>query len=324
MTSRREFIMLLGGAALVPLAVRAQQAVPVIAWLGSGTAAGSAMITADFIDGLREAGFVAGRNVAIEYHWADGRYDRLPEIAAQLARQNIAVIVTSGVNAGIAAKAATTTIPVVFGTGADPIANGLVAALNRPGGNVTGISFYTSLVGKRLELLHSLVPEAHTVAVLMNPASPPTEANTQEVKSAGPALGLRIDVINASTDLELERAFEAMAKSKTRAVVIGPDSFFVSRYVKIVAFASRYGIPASYARPEYVRAGGLMSYAARITESYRQVGLYAARILKGERPSDLPVMLPTKFELLLNSKTARSLGLTIPATLLALADEVIE
>jgi len=326
---RRAFITLLGGAAVGwPLAARAQQpAMPVIGFLNSGTREGFAHLLAAFHQSLNQAGFVEGRNVAIEYRWAEGQYDRLPALAADLVRRRVAVIAVPGSPPGaLAAKSATSTTPIVFSVGEDPVKLGLVSSLGRPEGNATGINFFTGELGaKRLALLHELVPGAARFAVLVNPSDPiRTEAVLREVQAAAGALGLQIQVFNARTSREIDAAFAMLAHERVDAVFVGPDPFFNTRRVQLANLAARYLMPATYAVREYADAGGLMSYGTSLADMFRQVGAYTARILKGAKPSDLPVVQSTKFEFVINLQTARLLDIDVPATLLARADEVIE
>jgi ABC-type uncharacterized transport system substrate-binding protein len=322
---RREFITLLGGAAAWPVAVRAQQqAIPLIGFLNGSSAWESAHLVAAFGQGLSEIGYVDGRNVVIDYRWAEGRYDRLPTLAADLVRRQVAVI-ASNTPATIAAKAATTTIPIVFSSGGDPIKLGFVASLNRPGGNVTGVSFFsTTLEAKRLGILRELVPTAAMIAVLLNPKFPGAEAQSQEVQEAARSLSLQIRILRASTERDLDATFATLAELRAGGLLVGADPFLYSRRDYIVALATRHAVPAIYEQREFAVAGGLMSYGTNITDAYRQVGIYTGRVLKGEKPADLPVMQSTRFEFVINLKTAKSLGLDLPATVLARADEVIE
>jgi putative ABC transport system substrate-binding protein len=326
---RREFITLLGGAVICPLAARAQQpAMPVIGFLNntSPETVVERSLRA-FRQGLKEAGFVEGQNVAIEYRWAEGQYDRLPALAAELVRRQVAVIAaTGGTPSTLAAKAATTTIPIVFAVADDPVRLGLVANLARPGGNATGVNFFVGeLVAKRLELLRELVPAATRIVVLVNPANAPnTEITLRDVEPAARAMGLQIQVLNASTSREIDSAFASLMRERPDALFVGNDAFFTSRRVQLATLAARDRIPAAYSNRDYVEAGGLMTYGTKIADAYRQVGTYAGRILKGAKPADLPVVQSSKFELVINAQTARLLGLTVPPTLLARADEVIE
>ena len=326
---RRDFITLLGGAAAaMPFAARAQQpALPVIGFLSSETPSGYAFRAAAFRQGLSEAGYVESRNVAIEYRWAEGHYDRLPALAADLVRRQVAVIAAAGTQSALAAKAATTTIPIVFSTAADPVAEGLVASLARPGGNATGVNnLATELVQKQIEKLHQMVPAATAIAALVNPTNPTlAEPATKEVQAASRTLGLKmIHIIQASTERDIDAAFATLFRLGAGALVVCPDTFFTSRRDQIAALAIRHAIPVIYHLRELPAAGGLMSYGPSGTDGYRGVGIYAARILKGERPGDLPVQRATKFDLVINLTTAKVLGLEVPFYLQQLADEVIE
>src|SRR5262249_31473923 len=325
---RRQFIALLGGAATWPLAAHAQEATkPVIGVLGATSAQGYAAQLAAFRQGLSEAGFVEGRNVAIEYRWADGQYDRLPGLAADLVSRNVAVIATIGGNAAlVAAKAATTTIPVVFHSGLDPVKAGFVASLNRPGGNLTGVvTLSVATSQKRLELIHEVVPAVTTLGLLLNPANKVvTETQSKDTKTGARALGLQLRVLNASTEREIEDAFANLKQMRVGGLVISTDGFFVSHSEQLAALTIRYAIPAIFQYRAFAATGGLMSYGGSVTDSYRLSGVYTGRILKGEKPADLPVQQDTKVELIVNLKAAKALGLTVPMSLLGRADEIIE
>jgi putative ABC transport system substrate-binding protein len=322
---RRDFIALLGGAAAWPLAVRAQQAMPVIGLLGSA----SAMPYKPFVDaifqGLGEEGFVQGKNVAVEQRWADGQYDRLPAFASELVRLRVNVIVAIAPPAARAAKAATSSIPVVFSTAGDPVALGLVSSLNRPGGNLTGVNFLLfATVTKRIELLTKLAPTADTIGVLVNPSNPSTARSVTEAQAAAEALGKKLIVGEAGTARDIETGFAHFVQQKVRAIMIEGDPFLTARRDQIVALVAQHSLPAVYSHREYAEVGGLVSYGTSLTDAYRQIGVYTGRVLKGEQPANLPVMQATKFELVINLKTAKAIGLQISDNLLSLADEVIE
>ena len=324
---RREFITLLGGASAAwPLAVRAQQqAMPVIGYLDALSPGASAPRIAVFRRGLAEADYVEGRNVAIEYRWAEGQYDRLPEMASELVRRQVAVIVASTIPAAVAAKAATATVPIVFYVAEDPVKLGLVVGLARPGGNATGVfNFGAELGAKHLGLLRELVPTAARIGLMVNPTNENVDGVTKNVTAAALATGVQIDVVQANDSREIEVAFGTLVRNRADALVIGPDALFTSRRLQLATLATRHVIPAIYNTRDFPEAGGLMSYGTSLTEMYRQLGVYAGRVLKGDKPAELPVVQSTKFELIINLPTARALGLDVPATLLARADEVIE
>jgi len=325
---RRKFISALGGGIVAwPLAARAQQpAMPVVGFLRSTSAADSTQLVTAFRQGLKEAGFVEDQNVAIEYRWADGEYARLPALATDLVRRPVIEIVATGATpAALAAKAATTTIPIIFTTGGDPVGLGLVASLNRPGGNVTGISFLVAQTGsKRLELLREIAPRAVSVGFLVNPNNPNADVESADTLKAAAVLGRQVQVVNATSESEINTAFATFVQRRVNAIIVSADAFFVDRRDQLVTLAARHALPAVYSLPELVAAGGLMSYGASQVDAYRQVGVYAGRILNGEKPADLPVVQPTKFELIINLKTAKTLGLALPDSLLVQATEVIE
>ena len=323
---RREFITLIGGASVAwPLAAGAQQT-PVVGMLSSGTAEGFAPRVRAFRQGLHEAGYVEDRNVKIEFRWADGRYERLPALAADLVSRGVAAIATiGGTPAALAAKAATPTIPIIFQLGADPVEVGLVVSLSRPSGNVTGVtSLGAELVPKQLELLRELIPPTAAAALLVNPSAPIAEAVTRDAQAAARTLGLQVHVLHASTEADFHRAFAAVAELRVGGLVISTDGFFNSRNEQLGALSARHTVPAIAQYREFVTAGGLACYGGSVTEICRLVGIYTGRVLKGERPADLPVQQSTKAELIINLKTAKALGLEVPPTLLARADEVIE
>jgi putative tryptophan/tyrosine transport system substrate-binding protein len=324
---RRDFIALLGGAAIWPLAARAQQpTIPVIGFLGSATPDAYGAYVMAFRQGLSETGYVEGRNVTTEYRWAEGQYDRMPALVADLLRrQAVALAVTGSTAAVQAANAATQTIPIVFAIGADPVKFALVASLSRPGGNVTGVSFLANLlVAKQLEVLHELIPAAAIVGFLVNPNNPNVESDMNNARLAADTLGRKLVVVSARTGDDVDVAFAVLTQERANALLISPDPLFSVRRDQVVALATRHALPTMYSSREYALAGGLLSYGPDQADAYRQVGVYIGRILKGERPSDLPVMQPTKFEMVINIKTAKALSLEVPPTLLSRADEVIE
>jgi putative ABC transport system substrate-binding protein len=324
MNKRRDFITLLGAVAAWPLAARAQQAMPVVGFLDAGSAAERTQQVAAFRKGLAEAGYQEGQNVALEFRWAEGQYGRFGELAADLVRRRVSMIVTPGSGtAALAAKAATTEIPIVFGTGGDPVKEGLVASLNRPGGNASGVNFFTvELVAKRMQLLRELVPAANRVAMLVNPTDPEGYQTLHDAQAA--AGGQQILVREVATAREIDAAFASMAREKADALFVAPGTFFNTRRVQLAVLTARYALPAAYPVRAYPETGGLMSYGTDILDAFRQVGVYSARILKGAKPADLPVLQSTKFELVINLSTAKALGLDVPPMLLARADEVIE
>jgi putative ABC transport system substrate-binding protein len=324
---RREFIVLSAGAAAWPVAARAQQpAVPVIGFLSSLTASDRQRIVTPFLRGLSEAGYLEGRTVAIEYRFADAQYERLPALAAELVRRQVSAIAAiSGTPAALAAKAATATIPIVFAIGGDPVAPGLVARLDHPGGNITGVTFFTApLMAKRLELLRELVPKAEIVAVLVNPDSPASWLEGTNAQAAAQAIGVQARILSASNTAHIADAFTSIVENRISALLVSADPLFFNNREKLVALCAHYAISASYADHEYAEVGGLFSYGASRSDAYRQAGIYIGRILKGEKSGDLPVVLPTKFELVINLKTAKTLGLIVPLTLQAGANQVIE
>ena len=324
---RRQFITLIGGTAVAwPLGARAQQpGMPVIGYLNAGSPGRSAPRVAVFDQGLAEAGYVEGRNVAIEYRWAEGQYDRLQALAEELVRRQVAIIVAAPTPAALAAKTATATIPIVFSAAGDPVKLDLVGSLARPGGNATGVNFFQAELGaKQLGLLHELVPTAARIGLLVNPANANVEGVTQDVTAAAAVFGVRIDIVQARDSREIEAAFATLVRNRADALVVGGDSFFTSRRLQLATLATRHAIPATYFVREFAEAGGLMSYGTSVTDIYRQLGVYTGHILKGAKPAELPVVQSTKFELVINLPTARALGLIIPPGVLAIADEVIE
>jgi putative ABC transport system substrate-binding protein len=324
---RRDFITLLGGAAAAwPMTVRAQQpAMPVIGFLASPSRTFADFVLPAFRQGLKDNGYVEGENVAIEYRWAENQIDQLPALAADLVRRRVALIVAVAPEAALAAKAASTTIPIVFGIGDDPVKIGLVTSLARPGGNLTGINFFSSeLAAKRMELLHEMVPAAASVAVLADPTFTLTESQVRDAETAARAMGLQVQVLSASTSREINAAFTNFVRERPDVLYVGTSPFFISRRVQLTQLATRHAVPAIYSVRQYTEAGGLMSYGTSQTDAWRQMGVYTGHILKGAKPADLPVIQSTRFELIINAETARMLGLTVPDKLLALADEVIE
>jgi putative ABC transport system substrate-binding protein len=325
---RREFITLIGGAAVAwPLAARAQQAaMPVVGWLGARSPSESESVVDAFRQGLSETGFEEGRNLFVAYRWADGRYDRLPSLAAELLRHQVAVIAaTGGDNATLAAKAATSTIPIVFAGGIDPANAGIVANLNRPEKNITGVSLLIGRLGaKQLELLHELVPQAAPIAALFNPNNPNVERGAKDVEAAARIIERKIIVLNARSEREIDAAFAGLGQQQAGGILVYPDGFFTGRRDQLIELAARYRIPAIYPWRDYAIAGGLMSYGTSIRDAYRWAGTYVGRVLKGAKPADLPVIQPSKFEVVINLKTARALNLDVPTSLLLRADEVIE
>jgi putative tryptophan/tyrosine transport system substrate-binding protein len=324
---RREFITLLGGAAVAwPLAARAQQpAMPVVGFLHYASPDTFAHIAEAVRRGLKEAGYVEGQNVTIEYRWAHGHYDRLPALAADLVRRQVTVITAGGTVAAGAAKGATADIPIVFTSGADPVWSGLVGSLSRPGANLTGASLIAAeMAVKRLEFTRELLPHARTIAMIVNPNYPRADSEMAEVEAAGRVIGLETQRVTASSERDLDAAFATISRMRVDAVMVGTDGYFVTRRDQIVALAARYAMPGIYPFPDFPAAGGLTSYGASLTDAYRQAGVYTGRVLKGAKPADLPVLQPTKFELVINLKTAKALGLEVPPMLLSRADEVIE
>ena len=325
---RREFIRLIGSvAAIWPLAARAQQsAMPVVGFVNAASPKGYAPLLSAFLKGLSEAGFVDGHNVSIEYRWAEGRVDQLPAMVADLVHRRVAVIAATGTPAALAVKAATTTIPTVFETAADPVKLGLVASLNQPGANVTGVTSLLMVVGsKRLELLHELIPTARVMALLVNPANPNVaEINSKELEAAARTLGLELHVLNASTEGDLDAVFTKLAQLRAGGLVISPDPFFTSQSEQLAALTIHHAVPTIHYNPEFVAAGGLLSYGAGSADAYRQAGNYTGRVLRGEKPTDLPIQQATKVELHINLKTAKALGITFPESILQRADAVIE
>jgi len=326
MIRRREVITLLGGAVAWPIAARAQQAaMPVVGFLNGASPDRYRPMVAAFRQGLEQSGYVEGQNVSVEYRWAEGHYDRLPALAADLVHRQVAVIVTGGTPPAVAAKAATSTIPIVINVGIDPVQAGLIASLNRPGGNVTGIAILTAVLAiKRVEMLHELLRTSTTFAILVNPTSPLTEPELKGVRDAARSLGLELHVLNATTVSEIDLAFARLIELRAGGLVVSVDPFLTSQRQRIIAAAASHSVPAIYGVREFATAGGLMTYGSDLADAYRQSGIYAANLLKGARPADLPVQQVVKVELVVNLKTAKTLGLTFPITLLGRADEVIE
>jgi putative ABC transport system substrate-binding protein len=324
---RRELLLALGGTAAAPLTARAQKPkLPTIGYLNSRTADGDASYRVAFHQGLKAAGFVEGENVTIEYRWAEHQYNRLPELAAELVRHNASIIFATAIQAALPAKDATRTIPIVFAIGSDPVKFGLVSTFNRPGGNITGVSWLggPTLAAKRLELLHELVPTATVMAVLINPTNPAAEAERKELKEAADALRLQLHFLNASTVRDIDSAFASLVKQRVGALLVTTDSLLITRYDQLAMLAGRNAVPAIHQAREFVAAGGLMSYGASVADATRQAGIYVGRILKGDKPADLPIQQAAKVELIINLKAAKALGLTVPLPLSGLADEVIE
>jgi putative ABC transport system substrate-binding protein len=324
--NRREIIAALGGAAAWPIAAHAQRpSMPVIGFLNSGTPEGFSHFLAAFHQSLNQVGFVEGRNVAIEYRWAEGQYDRLTALAADLVRRQVTVIAATTTPAALAAKAATSMIPIVFTTAADPVTAGLVASLNRPGGNATGVTTYlTDLGAKRLELLHELVPKATAIGMLVNPTYPDIGSQRKDVDEAARKFGQQVHVVNAASVNDFDKALGTLVQLNASALLVSPDALFLSRRDRLVGLVAHYALPTVYPQRDYVVVGGLMSYAASVADGYRQAGIYVGRVLSGAVPADLPVVQPSKFDFFINLKTAKALGLTVPDKLLALADEVLE
>jgi putative ABC transport system substrate-binding protein len=325
---RRDLIKVIAGSVIAwPLAARTQQqSLSVIGWLNAVSAAEWAPFLEGFRNGLKAGGYVEGKNVALEYCWAEGQYNRLPALAAELVDHRVAVIVATGAPPSIfAAKAATATIPIVFATGTDPVTNGLVSSLDRPGGNITGVSFFSTPLGaKRMELLREVKPNATRIAILVNPSNPNSELATKEAEAAANLLGQRLYVVTASSEGDFDAAFAKVVQERVDALIVNTDGFFNSRRAQLVALAAHYAVPTIYYAREFVAAGGLMSYGASIVDAHYQAGVYTSRILKGEKPSDLPIMQPTHFELAINDKAAKALGIIFPGTMMIRADEVIE
>jgi putative ABC transport system substrate-binding protein len=325
--NRRLFITLIGSASAWPLAAHPQQsAVPTVGFLGPASAAGYTSYIDGFRQGLSATGFVEGKSVAVEYRWADNQLDRLPALAAELVARRVAAIATGGATAAaLALKAATSTIPIVFGVGADPVKVGLVASMNRPGGNVTGVSFLANiLVGKQLQLLQGLLPASGMIGALVNPDNPNAESDAMAVQAAATLLRLKVHMVHTIAERDFDRAFDDLHRAQVAAILVFPDALLIDGRGRLIELATRYKLPALYPNRDFVAAGGLMSYGSSRVDGYRQIGMYTGRILRGDKPSDLPVMQASKFELVINLKTARALGLDLPPTLLALADEVIE
>jgi putative ABC transport system substrate-binding protein len=324
---RREFITLLGGAVIAvrPFAASAQQTLPMVGFVNSGSAQTQALVAAAYRKGLEEVGFAEGKNVLIESRWADGQYDRLPELIADLIKRKVTVIMAGGPPAAQAAKTATSSIPVVFTSGDDPVQIGVVTSINHPGGNVTGVHvLFTELESKKLSLLREVVPKADVIAALVNQSRPIANSQTAELEAAAKKFGQRIQIFHAASEQEIEPAFASMANAKVDALLVAADAFFNARREQVVSLVSRHAIPAIYEQRSFAAAGGLMSYGTNLADGYRQAGVYTGRILKGEKPGDMPVVQASKFELVINLKTAKALGLEVPLHLQQIADEVIE
>jgi putative tryptophan/tyrosine transport system substrate-binding protein len=321
---RRDFITLLGSAAAWPLAARAQDRMALVGFIGLNSAGATQAYVVALLDGLKQAGYIEGRNLAMEYRFAEGRIDRLPALAADLVQRQVQAIVTQGTPTARAAKGATSTIPIVFEVGTDPVQAGIVASINRPGGNITGVTnIAAALAAKRLELLHALVPHSDTIGIVNDPIAD-TSTQATDLQDAARALGLKIMLLNASNDQEIDAAFATIVRQRIEALLLAESAFLISRREQLVALARFNAVPTMYTFPEFVRAGGLISYGASVTDAWHRAGAYVGRVLRGEKPGDLPVQAPTKYELVINLKTAKALGLEVPPTLIALADDLID